>query len=86
MYKQDLADAVTSLVADVLELPDMSALHKVHRDEIVEWDSLAHLRIFLAIEEKYALKIPIEEIFSVKTLEEIVEKLEVRIVAHRKSS
>ena len=86
MNKQELIDSVTSLVADVLELPDVSTLRKAQRDEIVEWDSLGHLRIFMAIENKYSVKIPIEEMFSVTNLEDIIENISQKLVDQGKNT
>ena len=73
MSKQRVIDDVSSLIYDVLELNNDGRLRDVPRDSIDEWDSLAHLRIFMAIENKYAVNVPIEDIFSVETIEDIGE-------------
>ena len=49
MNKQEIAHGVSDLIADVLQLRNSEQFLDGHRDEISEWDSLGHLRIFMAI-------------------------------------
>ena len=75
MNKQDIAHGVSDLIADVLQLRNSEQSLDGHRNEISEWDSLGHLRIFMAIENKYDVKVPLEDIFSVNSRDDIVEIL-----------
>ena len=60
MSRQEIENEVSSLISDVLQLSTEKPPVDVHREEIDEWDSLGHLRIFMAIENIYAIKIPID--------------------------
>ena len=75
MNKKDITHGVSDLMADVLQLRNSEQSLNSHRDEISEWDSLGHLRIFMAIENRYDVKVPLEDIFSVNSRDDIVEIL-----------
>ena len=86
MNKQDITHGVSDLIADVLQLRNSEQSLDGHRDEISEWDSLGHLRIFMAIENTYAIKIPIDDMFSVATVKDIVEVVENNLIIQDQDS
>jgi acyl carrier protein len=48
-------DALDGIIRSALELPDDADLTDIRYRETASWDSLAHLRLLLAIEEGYGL-------------------------------
>lgn len=56
------------VVADVFEINKEQLNWDLKRDQISEWDSLAHIVLISELEEEFNLSIPIEEVPEIKTL------------------
>lgn len=41
-----------------------------------KWDSMAHLRLVMELEEKYQVQIPIDAVMEIKTLGQLYELIE----------
>lgn len=61
-------DEFFSFIADVLQVPQNSLSMDTAYKSIPEWDSLAHLRLAVEIEEKYMVEIPCDDVSDIKTL------------------
>lgn len=64
---QDLA----AVVAEVLGLEPDSVEPELSRQDEDRWDSLAHLRLITAVEERFSVKFTMEEIESIQTLADV---------------
>ena len=47
--------------------------------DILEWDSMAHLRILMQIESFFQIKFEIEEMESIKNIQDIIELIKLKI-------
>ncbi|HOA80929.1 MAG TPA: acyl carrier protein [Defluviitaleaceae bacterium] len=47
-----------------------------NRENIDEWDSLAHLQIISEVEDKFAISIPFEEVSDIKSLSDFLKYIE----------
>ena len=55
-------------VADVMQVDPAEISAETKFKEYKKWDSLMHMRLVMEIEEEYDVEIPIEEVPTIKTL------------------
>lgn len=70
-------DRVKALLAKELDLEEGDVSDETSRDSCEFWDSLGHLRVCMAFEEEFGVRIPttsIPEIHSVRDLLELVPR------------
>ena len=63
------------LLAQALDLAPESIDDEVEADSLEAWDSLAHLRLVLAIEEHRGRQLEPKEVLSISTLHDIARLL-----------
>lgn len=68
--------AAKDVVADVLGLDPEEVDETTSRDTADNWDSLNHLRIITAIEQEFSLRLTMEEIQSVNSVQDLAEIME----------
>lgn len=73
MTKEEKVNELKAIFDDVLSVGDIT--YETKQSEVEEWDSLGHLRLFMAIEEKFGKSFSIDEIGSISSVAEIVDKL-----------
>lgn len=66
---------LAGLVAQVLDLP-AADVHEASADSTPGWDSLAHLRLLMAIEEEYGVSFSPDEITELDSVKGIGDALE----------
>lgn len=71
-------DELVALVGDVIELDPARIDVRSDRDEVPGWDSLAHLSIVTALEERCKVRLTMEQIVQVRTVEQLCRAVEVR--------
>ena len=64
-------DTARALVANALDLTLDEVPENAMREDIEEWDSLAHVRIVLAIEEARGVRLERETMLAIAGLEDI---------------
>lgn len=57
-----MTDELKTVVADVLCVEEKDLSPDSGRDNLAEWDSLAHLQIIAGVEERFSVKIPFEDV------------------------
>lgn len=62
-----------NFAADVLEVDPSTLSGETAYESIPQWDSLAHMRLVMEIEEEYGIEVPIEEMPNRKTLASLYE-------------
>ena len=67
---------VIGLVSDVLSVPAETLSAVSSSEEFPEWDSLGHLRIYMAIEEAYGVKIELDQMGDLTSIERLVSFLQ----------
>lgn len=79
MDRDGLRREIKDLLADVLDIDPDDIDQDTSPDTVEAWDSLAHIRLISAIEEKYSLSLPPEEqveMLNFELIEDVVaEKL-----------
>ena len=70
-----MIDELIDLISEIIDLPKDEIDENTGPKSTPEWDSLAHLCIVAAVEEKYKIKIKLnklEEIKSIRDIENII--------------
>lgn len=64
------------LISNILNVPSTELSLQSGPEDIVQWDSLAHINIITALEQTYDLQITMSEILTVKTVADLVNLVE----------
>jgi acyl carrier protein len=74
----DLKEQVRAVIAEILEIPVESLDCDAEMDQIEQWDSIHNVSILAALEEKFDVMFPEDDLFdliSVSTFAEEISKL-----------
>lgn len=70
----DVAD-VLAVITSELDLDEGEVTADSTIDDVENWDSLGHLRVCMALEQRFGVKIPMEDIADLRSVPAIVAKL-----------
>lgn len=73
-----LTEDVRRVFLEVFDDPNLRIDSNTSRDDITDWDSVAHLKIVLALEEMFGLEFDTDEVASIRTVGEFVSALQAR--------
>jgi len=73
--QNDLINSVTNLIAQTLAVPADQITEGLSYGDLPEWDSLGHMNIMMALEEKYNVQITTEIITSLVNIKAITAYL-----------
>lgn len=75
MTEEEIVKKLCKLASDILDiLPETIKLNSKQED-IPEWDSLAHLRLIMSIEETFLVKFSMLEIPKYKSVDALVAEI-----------
>lgn len=69
-------DQVRTIASDLFAIPPERINAASSPENIESWDSVAHLNLVLALEEKFALQLSLEEIEQMKTIGDVAKIVE----------
>ena len=75
MEKERVEEGILRCVSDALSISAKEISMDTKRDDIPEWDSLGHIMIFMALEEKFNIKFSTGEIEKLDSLRDIYNKI-----------
>ncbi|WP_195282622.1 acyl carrier protein [Harryflintia acetispora] len=78
MTKNEIYDKVNEVFRDVFDDDSILVNEKTTANDIEDWDSLEHINLVVAIEEKFGMKFNMGEVTSMKNVGEMVKILEQR--------
>lgn len=81
MQESDILLAVSQIIREILKLPNFNVNNQTSAADAVEWDSLSHIKIIVAIEKKFQLRFALSEIHSLKNVGELVALIHRKISA-----
>ncbi|KYH34810.1 acyl carrier protein [Clostridium tepidiprofundi DSM 19306] len=70
-------EELINIIADVLGIDKKDITINSRRDEIEEWDSLAHIQIIAEIEEQFDVNLPFEKVAEIEEISEFLKYIEV---------
>lgn len=68
-----MEDKLIAVIAEALEIDKGSLNLNTEKNEIEEWDSLAHLIIITQIESEFHIKVPFENVNEIKRIEDFLK-------------
>ena len=72
---EEQINRVMKLVSDVLQIPVEDIQQTSSSDDFSQWDSLGHLTLCMAVEEEFNIKIPMEQMPELSSIQAIGEFL-----------
>ena len=73
MDREEIYDAVNEVFRDVFDDKSISVNNKTVAADIEDWDSLEHINLVLAIEQKFKIKFTMGEVTGMKNVGEMVD-------------
>ena len=67
-----------SIFYDIFEDEDLTISEETSRKELKEWDSVAHVKLVLTIEDEFNMRFTTEEVASIKTVSDFIGAIEKR--------
>lgn len=71
-----MENEIKSLISEVLRVKRNLITNSLSIGEIPEWDSMGNLNIIQAIEAKFQIDIPMEDLFELTSVKSIIEEVE----------
>lgn len=72
MDTQDILKSLNEIFRDVLDDDDISLELRMVAEDVQGWDSLAHVRLMLAVQRRFGLRFSAAEIGSLKNVGDLV--------------
>lgn len=71
-----MKEKVFEIIAGILKIDAASLTEETKIEDIEKWDSLAHLMIIEAIDNKLGKSIPIDKAMEITSVKELLEEVE----------
>ncbi len=71
----DIKQKVISIIAETLNVGESVITMEMAAGDIEQWDSMGNMAILTTIEDKLNVDFPMEELFELNTVENIVNKV-----------
>ena len=68
-----IKSTINTIVADILDLDEDEVNGELTNEDAIYWDSMAHLTLVTAIEEECDIKFTMDEVQSIKNVNDIYE-------------
>lgn len=79
MDRQEIFNALTEVFQDVFDDEDIELTDETTADDIDDWDSLAHIGLISAVENRFKVKFNMGEVNAMKNVGEMVTLIEQRL-------
>jgi len=76
MTNEEILQTVTTIIREVLELPDLTVTNSTSAEEVDEWDSMTHLQIITAIEAEFKVRFALGELQALKNVGDMIELIQ----------
>lgn len=73
-----MKDKVLRLIEEILQAPEGAITPETKIADVEEWDSLAHVMIIGALEERLGVGIPLDEAVEITCVQEILDRCQGR--------
>ena len=79
MSTPEILQAVTTIMRDVLELPDLNVTTATSAADVDEWDSMTHIQLISEIEKKYKVRFALGELQALKNVGDMIGLIEKKL-------
>lgn len=73
--RAEIMDRVTSIVSDVLSVPDLKLADETTARDVQGWDSLTHVQIIIAVETEYGFRFSFSEASQLENVGQFVDAI-----------
>jgi acyl carrier protein len=81
MNMQEIMDIQTAIIHEVFENSDLVITPLTTADDVDEWDSLTHLQLISAIEQKFKVRFALGELQSLKNVGDMADLIQKKLGA-----
>lgn len=78
MGQSTIYDRLTTLLRDTFDDDELVATPELTADDVDEWDSLAHVRLMLAVEKAFGVKFSAAEVNRLKNVGELAALIQAK--------
>lgn len=71
-----MLERVEAILRDVFDLPQLLVTPNLTAQDVEEWDSIAHIRVVVAIEQEFKVKFALGELQSLQNVGDMLRLLE----------
>jgi acyl carrier protein len=75
----DIFNEIRLIFLDILQCDEAVIHENSSANEIVQWDSLAHINLVIAIERKFGMKFALGELQDLKNIKDLVNLVESKL-------
>ena len=79
MTREEIFKQLDEVFQDVFDDESIHVVDETTADDIEDWDSLEHINLVVAIENKFGIKFNMNEVTSMKNVGEMVDNILERI-------
>lgn len=72
----DVVNEVKSVVANELKMPITQVQGTLGVGDVPQWGSMAQMAIIVALQNKFGVKIPMEDLFDLATVGDLISEVE----------
>ena len=76
--QSQIHERVVGILTDLFQLDHAPVANDIHRDQVVEWDSVSHLHLILEVEEAFGIELADGEVVEIASARDITTLLERR--------
>ena len=76
---QDVLISCREIFQTIFSDPNLVVSANTSASDIADWDSLAHIRLFMAMEQTFEIQFSLDEVEDLKNVGEIVELIIVKV-------
>lgn len=73
MTKEEIYNALDEVFQDVFDDEEIHVTAETTADDIEDWDSLEHINLVVAVENKFGIKFNMNEVTTMKNVGEMVD-------------
>ena len=79
MISGEIYSQLTTIFRDVFDEPDLTPNREMTADDVVEWDSLSHVRLMLTIERVFRVKFTASQMGNLKNVGDLMDLLQTKL-------
>lgn len=79
MNDTEILSTITTIIRDVLELPDLNVTTNTSAEDVDEWDSMTHIQLIAAIEGKYKVRFALGELQALKNVGDMIALIQKKL-------
>ncbi len=80
MSRKEMEEKLIRVAIKTLALEDSSMSTETKKDDLLEWDSLGHTMLLMAVEQEFKVKFSFDEIKNSDSIKKIVNLVERKIL------